>query len=123
MDLARAHYAPMGVVVDTALRQCWDYEVDIDGDCWHVEVKGTTGDPVEVILTPNEVAHARTYPLVALYVVSNIDVRIGPDDERIASGGTVSLFHPWSIDADELRPIGYKYRLPGAVEQGGDTAE
>lgn len=107
MQLARQHYAPLGAVVDTALRQSWDYEVDIGGDCWHIEVKGTTGDPVEVILTPNEVAHAKAYPFVALYMVSNINIEAGSDDERIASGGMVTLLHPWAIDDGELRPLGY----------------
>lgn len=119
MKLARTHYSRLGAVVDTASERSWDYEVDIAGDRWHVEVKGTTGDPVEVILTPNEVAHAKAYPFVALYVVSNIEVQTGPNDERITSGGTVTCFHPWTIDDGELRAVGYKYRLPhgGAAEE------
>jgi hypothetical protein len=119
MKLARTHYSRLGAVVDTASHRSWDYEVDIAGDRWHVEVKGTTGDPVEVILTPNEVAHAKAYPFVALYVVSNIEVQTGPNDERITSGGTVTCFHPWTIDDGELRAVGYKYRLPhgGAAEE------
>lgn len=115
MTLARQHYTPLGNVVDTASRRSWDYEVDINGDCWHIEVKGTTGDPVDVILTPNEVAHARTYPFVALYVVSNIDVQTGPNDERATTGGKVTLLHPWMIESDALRPLGYLYRLPATT--------
>lgn len=112
MSLAREHYAALGTVVDTALRRSWDYEVTIDGTCWHVEVKGTTGGPGEVLLTPNEVAHARTYPFVALFVVSNIAVQRGEHDERTTSGGTTTLLHPWSIDDGQLQPLGFRYCLP-----------
>jgi hypothetical protein len=81
MNLAREHCAALGTVVDTALRRSWDYEVTIDGTCWHIEVKGTTGDHGEVLMTPNEVAHARTYPFVALFIVSNIKVDSGQGEE------------------------------------------
>lgn len=77
-----------------------------------MEVKGTTGDPVDVILTPNEVAHAQTYEHVALYVVSDIKIAVGEGTQRDASGGEVTLVHPWRIAEDDLRPIGFKYRLP-----------
>lgn len=113
MNLARDHYAALGTVVDTALRRSWDYEVTIADTCWHVEVKGTTGDADEVLLTPNEVAHAKTYPHVALFIVGNITVAHGDSDERVTSGGTTTLLHPWSIDDGLLQPLGYKYRLPG----------
>jgi hypothetical protein len=83
MKLARTHYSRLGAVVDTASHRSWDYEVDIAGDRWHVEVKGTTGDPVEVILTPNEVAHAKAYPFVALYVVSSGESPFGARDDDV----------------------------------------
>jgi hypothetical protein len=112
MNLAREHYAKLGTVVDTALRRSWDYEVTINGRCWHIEVKGTTGDHGEVLLTPNEVAHARSYPFVALFIVSNIKIVPGEADERTASGGVTTSLHPWRIDDGQLQPLGYKYRLP-----------
>lgn len=112
MALARRHYAQLGTVVETAGHRSWDYEVDIAGTVWHVEVKGTTGDPIEVILTPNEVAHAQAYEHVALYVVSNIDVVMGEGEERQTSGGRVTIFHPWRLEQGDLRPLGFKYRLP-----------
>lgn len=110
---ARRHYERLGTVVETASRKSWDYEVEIDGTTWHVEVKGTTGDPVDVILTPNEVVHAQTYEFVALYVVSNVEVAVGDGAQPDVSGGVVTLLHPWRIAETDLRPIGFKYRLPG----------
>ncbi|MBU2669522.1 DUF3883 domain-containing protein [Actinoplanes bogorensis] len=112
MKRALEHYAARGDVLNTSRHASWDYEVDIGNERWHVEVKGTTGDPIDVILTPNEVMHARSYPRVALFVVSNIDVRTGADDEFVTSGGKITHLHPWTIEDTALRPIGYKYRLP-----------
>lgn len=112
MASARRHYERLGTVVETASSKSWDYEVEIDGTTWHVEVKGTTGNPVDVILTPNEVAHAQTYEYVALYVVSGIKVAVGDGTQRDTSGGEVTLIHPWRIAEEDLRPVGFKYRMP-----------
>ena len=54
----------------------------------HVEVKGTTTDGAEVILTPNEVRHARENPCTALFVLSNITVERAEDGAVTATGGT-----------------------------------
>lgn len=116
MARARRHFAQLGTVVNTSSRRSWDYEVDINGTIWHVEVKGTTGDPVGVILTPNEVVHARAYKHVALFVVSNIDVRVGSGNKRSVVGGKVTIYQPWTIDRADLTPLGYKYRLPAQGE-------
>ena len=114
MRHAYQHYERLGAITKTAQRRSWDYEVEIDGNCWHIEVKGTTGDPVDVILTPNEVEHAKTHPYVALYVLSNINITAGPDGTPTAAGGQTTIFHPWRIEDGHLRPLGFKYRLPGA---------
>ena len=53
----------------------------------HVEVKGTTTDGAEVILTLNEVKHARENPCTALFVVSDITVERADDGIVIATGG------------------------------------
>jgi len=113
MNAALLHYSELGNVTDTSRRASYDYEVKIDNRLWRVEVKGTTGDPEEVILTPREVEHASEYPRVALFVLSNITVTRDEHGEITASGGKASIFHPWSIDRDRLTPLGYKYRLPG----------
>ena len=68
MNEALLHYSKLGKVTDTSRTESFDYVVDIDGATWHVEVKGTTGDPQEILLTPNEVHHAKDYPHVALFV-------------------------------------------------------
>jgi hypothetical protein len=97
MNAALLHYGALGKVTDTSRTESYDYVVQLDGDSWHVEVKGTTGDPKEVLLTPREVEHAAEYPRVALFVLSNIRVTCDERGEITASGGKT-----------------YKYRLPDA---------
>jgi Domain of unknown function (DUF3883) len=75
-----------------------------------VEVKGTTTDGAEVVLTKNEVnLHRVEYPNNALAVVHNITLdRSG--DQPIASGGELVLVMPWKIEEGGLIPIAYDYR-------------
>jgi hypothetical protein len=112
MNEALLYYGELGEVTDKSRTESFDYVVEIDGEAWHIEVKGTTGDPQEVLLTPREVEHADEYPRVALFVLSNITVTRDEHGEITASGGKPSIFHPWSLDRTRLSPIGYKYRLP-----------
>ncbi len=111
MNEALLHYSKLGKVTDTSRTKSFDYVVEIDSISWHIEVKGTTGDPQEILLTPNEVQHAMEYPHVALFVLDNIIVDRSDQGEISASGGNASIFHPWSLDQARLSPIGYKYQL------------
>jgi hypothetical protein len=76
-----------------------------------VEVKGTTSDGEEIILTRKEVELNDTeHPDTMLIVVSNIHLdrsRIPPQ----ASGGTLRATHPWLIEHGRLTPISYRYRI------------
>jgi Domain of unknown function (DUF3883) len=112
MNAALRYYADQGTVTDKSRHESYDYVVEIDDEQWHVEVKGTTGDPHDVLLTPREVEHADEYPFVALFVLSNISVTFHEDGRLTASGGKASVFHPWSLDRTRLSAIGYKYLLP-----------
>jgi Domain of unknown function (DUF3883) len=104
-------------------REDWDIE-DVHGtesydlicrrhrEVKHVEVKGTTTDGAEVILTPNEVRHAREYPATALFILSNITIERADDGTVIASGGDRNLFDPWPINDGTLTPLGFRYQVP-----------
>jgi hypothetical protein len=61
-------------------------------------VKVTNTDGIEVILTPNEVRHAREYPSTALFILSNIDLDRADDGIVTVAGGNLHLFDPWPID-------------------------
>jgi hypothetical protein len=75
----------------------------------HVEVKGTTGDGSSVLLTKNEVSHAREEGgRAVLAVVSGIElieVKGGWTGER----GTETVFQPWRPDAGMLTPLVYEW--------------
>ncbi len=115
MMRAIMHYEALGWnVEDVSLSQTFDLR------CTHpsrnelrVEVKGTTGDGSNILLTPNEVEHARScFPGVALFVVSGIEVTMGSGENPSATGGTETVHQPWNIDAGVLRPVGYAYVPP-----------
>jgi hypothetical protein len=104
-------------------REDWDIE-DVHGtesydlicrrhcEVRHVEVKGTTTDGAEVILTPNEVRHAREYSRTALFILSNITIERADDGTVTAAGGDRNIFDPWPIDDGTLTPLGFRYQVP-----------
>jgi hypothetical protein len=76
----------------------------------HVEVKGTTSDGEEVLVTRNEVVHAQRHlPMVSLVVVSGISL---DESSGRASGGSCRVLDPWDVSKGALQPIAYRYRLP-----------
>ncbi|MDM4720877.1 DUF3578 domain-containing protein [Micromonospora sp. WMMA1363] len=87
-----------------------------DGAALHVEVKGTQTRGEEVTLTPNEVRHNQDQKECAaahgLYVVSEIQVQ--PGDPVVCTAGRPQFTTPWLIDAADLVPREYSYRVPRA---------
>ena len=76
-----------------------------------IEVKGTTGAGGRVILTRNEVVHARSHPQThALLIVHGIRLEGGRKPK--ASGGRVRMFGPpFSPSADSLSPLAYDFAV------------
>jgi hypothetical protein len=74
-----------------------------------VEVKGTTSDGSEIILTANEVAlHLAEHPNTALAVVRRIVLdRSGVTP--VGTGGELKLMSGWELDESRLKPIVYRY--------------
>jgi hypothetical protein len=84
-----------------------------DGEELRVEVKGTTGDGSQVLLTPNEVEHAREqFPHVALFVVAAVEVSAASGSDPVATGGAEQVWLPWAIDEGRLIPVGFAYSVP-----------
>jgi hypothetical protein len=76
-------------------------------------VKGTTTAGEEVLLTPNEVRHAREHASqMALFVQSGIVIEQPAEGPVIASGGTMRIWQPWDVDAGVLTAVSYVYTLP-----------
>jgi len=94
---------------DVSSRDCCDFRAKRGGEEWVIEVKGTTGGPGAVLLTPNEVElHRNSHPRNALLVVHGITLS---DSGRRASGGDLLELYPWQLEEERLSSIGYEYRL------------
>ncbi len=100
-------------VRDVGAVESFDLKCALGGEFLHVEVKGSAGLAERVVLTANEVEHARTWTgEVALAIVSEIQLTLDEDGTPRAFGGTLELWHPWQIDAGELVPSEFYYRPP-----------
>lgn len=116
MAIARAHFGSWDIR-DVSGSESYDLLCLRGAEELRVEVKGTTGDGGSVLLTRNEVDHARDrYPHVALVVVSGIDLAGRGTGAPTASGGALRVFLPWDVDAagGQLRAETYKLTLPPA---------
>ncbi|MEV4751643.1 DUF3883 domain-containing protein [Streptosporangium sp. NPDC049248] len=110
VDLAIQHYQQAGWTVEEVGKP-YDLRLTKAGAERRVEVKGTTGAPTSVELTVNEVQHAREFPEVDLFVVSDITVA-GTTPNFTTSGGTVTLLSDWEPAEEDLRPTRFEYRIP-----------
>jgi hypothetical protein len=113
MDMAIAHYVKEGWtgVKDVSRTQSYDLHCSKPGaPDLHVEVKGTTSDGSTVLLTPNEVEHARaSFPNVALFVVAQIRVTPRDAGEVTVQGGVASEYQRWRVDDGTLHAVGYSH--------------
>jgi hypothetical protein len=99
-------------VEDVHGRESYDLVCRRGGEVRRVEVKGTATDGAEVILTPNEVSHARENPNIALFVLSNVRVERAEDGTVTATGGVAHRYDPWHLAEGTLTPIGFRYQVP-----------
>ena len=107
MNMAVEFYGETWDVEDVHGTESFDMICRRDyGQVKHVEVKGTTTDGAEVILTPNEISHARDNLRSALFVLSNITVERAEHGTVIATGGTRHSYDPWRLDDGILTPPG-----------------
>jgi hypothetical protein len=99
-------------VTDVSPFESFDLRCITNDEELHVEVKGTSGSGDTIILTRNEVVHARSSECeTVLFIVKNIEYR--PHNGVLqASGGEQLIYRNW-IPMDELlRPLQYQYLLP-----------
>ena len=72
------YFANLGwsVITDVSRSRCFDLLCHHETDELRVEVKGTTSPGDRILLTRNEVTHARRmFPRVALYVLADIQLQ------------------------------------------------
>ena len=112
MNVATDFYSGAWTVEDVHGSKSYDLVCRRGDEVKHVEVKGTTTDGAEVILTPNEVRHAREHPNTALFVLSNVGIERAEDGTVTATGGMRHLYDPWHLDDGTLTPLGFRYQVP-----------
>ncbi len=100
-------------VKDVGATQSYDLDARRGGERLYVEVKGSTSNAAEVILTKNEVdLHTKVHPATMLLVVSAIELNRDSDPPE-ATGGALHQIHPWKIAEEDLTPIAFRYVVPG----------
>jgi Protein NO VEIN, C-terminal len=113
VTLTTAHFesASMGYMVeDVGKTESYDLRATKAGLVVKVEVKGTTSNGSEIVLTRNEVdVHKADYPANALAIVRYIQLQRHNGEPPTASGGELILAMPWTVDDDRLAPIAYRY--------------
>ncbi|MFG6110828.1 MrcB family domain-containing protein [Stenotrophomonas nematodicola] len=112
MEAAVEHFTSEGFdVVDTSANEPFDLIVRRGADTLYVEVKGTTGDLGDIVLTKNEVEHhLEHYPHNALFLLYEIALNKTLPTPTVL-GGKTHLISPWMINSNLLQPIAYRYRL------------
>lgn len=108
VDRARSHYEKLGYQVEERGRP-FDLECRKQGRVLHVEVKGSQSRGGEVILTRNEVEHAKNNSM-ELFVVHSIRVTRGPTG-YVTSGGMVRVVRPWRPNPQDLVPLVFLYAI------------
>lgn len=112
MDRAKAHFKGDGwVVEDTHAGNPFDLRITRGDEVVRVEVKGTTGDGSEVVLTRGEVESAECAPS-ALFILRRVQVTTNGEGV-VATGGEVVLYMPWRVHEGSLTAVSYFYRPPG----------
>lgn len=112
-EWAENHFIDQGFEVeDVSASMPYDLLCRKGNDELHVEVKGTRGKEGAIVLTKNEVEHAREFSNEAvLFLVHSIQLTEVNGSLR-ANDGVKKVFRPWDINTGELNPIQYKYLLP-----------
>lgn len=114
MAAAKSYLEELGFdVEDTSADRPYDLLARRPGEEVFIEVKGTTTAGEEIMLTFNEVEHARRHKTACmLFILADVDAENGPDGPT-ATGGTRRVLWPWDVDVGRLAPRSYKYRLGG----------
>ena len=113
MQVARSLYEGTGWdVIDKSSAQPFDLFATKGERKRFIEVKGTTGEGLSVILTHGEVNHVRSNSASsALVIVSGI-VLEKSNGEWQARGGTVTTHQdPWTLVEANLSPTQYRYKI------------
>ncbi|MFE1103808.1 protein NO VEIN domain-containing protein [Nocardiopsis alba] len=110
---ATAHFEADGwSVEDVGAKEPYDLLLTRGDERLHVEVKGTTSQGAQVILTRAEVEKQREFaPHNALVVVHSIELDRTVSPPK-AKGGVLHCTSPWEIREQHLKVVSYVYHHP-----------
>jgi hypothetical protein len=113
MNAAIEHFVADGWdVEDVHGSESYDLRCFYDADELHVEVKGTTTAGLEILLTANEVRHARKHR-TALFVLADVDVRRDENASLTVQGGRAFVVDPWVPKDEVLTALSFRCRVDG----------
>ncbi|TDL45116.1 protein NO VEIN domain-containing protein [Microbacterium oleivorans] len=111
IGMAVEHYRTLGATEVEILGKPYDIRLRLDGEEVHVEVKGSGNGVAEVLVTRNEVHHARTFARTELVVVDGIDWQREEAGEITTVGGRLRRWPSWSPSDASLTPMTYVHAL------------
>lgn len=112
VERAKALYTSLGATDIEVLGKPYDLRLNLHGQEVHAEVKGSVSDAESVLITRNEVAHAREFERTDLVVVDQIEWRRDEMGRVEARGGRIRHWSPWIVDKDSLTAMSYSHNLP-----------
>lgn len=114
VERAIALYRSEGARDIEVLGKPYDLLVRIGSVERHIEVKGSSGTAGAVLLTRNEVHHARHHEATDLVVVDEIDVGASEDGTITTAGGRLRRWINWTPLDEHLSATAFECALPGA---------
>jgi hypothetical protein len=114
MRRAIAYFQSLGFAVeDVSKTEPYDLHCTRLGQLdLRVEVKGTTGDGRRILLTPNEVEHARENSgNVVLFIASGITEAVLSGEPEASGTYRELVINPWILEEGSLSPIGFSYSV------------
>lgn len=105
------HYRSRGASKIVEVGKPYDLRMLIAGKEIHVEVKGSLQTLSTVIVTRNEIIHARRTPDTELIVIDQIELTTQLDGIVKTAGGRVRVWRPWAPAKESLKAMVFEHTL------------
>lgn len=108
---AVAMYETMGASDIEILGKPYDLRMRLESEEVHVEVKGSGNAAESVLVTRNEVSHARDFARTELVVVDSIEWTTNDAGVIVTGGGRLRRWLSWSPSDESLSAMTYSHEL------------
>lgn len=105
-------YEDLGATDIEILGKPYDLRLRLSGQEVHVDVKGSVNEIDAILVTKNELEHARTFPRVELVVVDGISWMEDGSGRPRPQGGSARRWEAWEPDEGSLTAMTFSHRLP-----------